>query len=252
MLRALIWDVDGTLAETERDGHRLAFNLAFEEYGLSWYWNEQRYGELLQVTGGRERLLFDMDTRDDSPAHGADRNELAAALHAGKNRHYARLVADGVVTLRAGVRELMQDCAQEGLPMAIATTTSRSNVEALLSAHFGGAGLRRFAAILCAEDAPAKKPDPLVYRLCLQRLGVSASEVVAREDSPAGVAACAALGVPVVVTRSHYFACDEVQGALAVGPGLGEAHGWMPAAAWHGRIALEQIRAWLAESRDRC
>jgi len=243
-LQALIWDVDGTLAETERDGHRVAFNLAFAEFGLDWFWDEYHYGELLRVAGGRERLLLDMETRADAPDESR-REALAAALHACKNTHYARLVDSGALQLRAGVRELMGDCAAAGVRLAVATTTSRSNVDALLAMALGDAWRARFAAVLCAEDAPLKKPDPQVYLRCLAALGLPGSAVLAVEDAPAGVAACRGAGVPVIVTRSHYFAHDAVPGALAVGPGLDRAEGWSPATALPGRITLAQCAQWL-------
>ena len=134
-LRALLWDVDGTLAETERDGHRIAFNLAFERLGLGWRWDEARYVELLAVTGGRERLLHDMAGRSDAPALAGERLALAAELHRLKNGFYAERVRAGAVALRPGVVGLMAQCADQGVRMAIATTTSRTNVEALLRAH---------------------------------------------------------------------------------------------------------------------
>jgi len=243
-LQALLWDVDGTLAETERDGHRVAFNLAFEEFGLDWFWDEHRYGELLRVTGGRERLLLDMRSRADAPDEPR-REALAVALHACKNTHYAQLVDSGAVQLRPGVLDLMTDCAAAGVRLAIATTTSRSNVEALLATALGDPWRTRFAAVLCAEDAPLKKPDPQVYHRCLAALDLPASAVLAVEDSPAGVAACVAADVPVIVTRSHYFAHEAVPGALAVGPGLAHAEGWSPATARPGRITLAQCAQWL-------
>ena len=136
-LKAVVWDVDGTLAETERDGHRVAFNLAFEALGLPWRWDVARYGELLTVTGGRERLLRDMGTHAEAPALLSEREALARRLHERKNQFYAELVQDGAITLRPGVVELMAQCADRGVRMALATTTSRSNVAALLRVHLG-------------------------------------------------------------------------------------------------------------------
>ena len=253
-LRALLWDVDGTLAETERDGHRVAFNAAFESQGLRWRWSVARYGELLAVTGGFERLLRDMESQPDAPLPGAERDALARHLHRVKNEHYARIVAEGGINLRDGVRELMDDCADSGVLMAIATTTSRSNVDALLGAHFGAVWQRRFAAVLCAEDAPRKKPDPLVYRMALQALDLAPAQTLAIEDSPAGVQACAAAGVAVIVTRSAYFAARPVPLALAVGESLGSGRGWSGHAAaglpaGTGRVALAQLQAWLDAAR---
>jgi HAD superfamily hydrolase (TIGR01509 family) len=254
-VRALIWDVDGTLAETERDGHLVAFNAAFEALGVPWRWSVARYGELLAVTGGFERLLHDMATQPEAPVTPAERERLARQLHLDKNQRYAQIVAAGRIPLRDGVRALMDDCRAAGVPMAIATTTSRSNVEALLGAHLGAAWREWFAGVLCGEDAPRKKPDPQVYALALGRLGLPANEVLAIEDSPVGVRACVAAGVPVVVTRSVYFADAEFPGALAVGPGLGSAEGWSPALpSFCSRIDLDSLRNWFAPSpsgRDR-
>jgi phosphoglycolate phosphatase-like HAD superfamily hydrolase len=132
MLKAVLWDVDGTLAETERDGHRVAFNRAFESLGLAWRWDVDRYGELLAVTGGRERILHDMASRPDAPASEAAREQLARRLHARKTEIYAGIAGHGQLPLRPGVRELMEACLAQGVRMGIATTTSRPNVEALL------------------------------------------------------------------------------------------------------------------------
>ncbi len=248
-LRALIWDVDGTLAETERDGHRIAFNAAFEALGLPWRWSVARYGELLEVTGGRERLLHDMNTQPEAPAEPAGREALARQLHALKNARYAQIVGAGGLPLRPGVRALMDDCRAAGLPMAIATTSSRSNVEALLGVHLGSEWQRAFAAVVCAEDAPRKKPDPQAYLRALALLGLGAQEVLAIEDSSPGVRACVAAGVPVVVTRSVFFAGADVRGALAVGPGLERRGGWQapqPVApeAEDARVDLDCLQAW--------
>jgi HAD superfamily hydrolase (TIGR01509 family) len=239
MLRAVLWDVDGTLAETERDGHRVAFNLAFEALGLPWRWDEARYGQLLAVTGGVERLLHDMASRRDVPA---DCEALARELHRLKTQRYAEIVRSGAIRLRPGVRELFNDCAAAGLRQAITTTTSRPNVEELLAAS----GLHGFEFMLCADSAPRKKPDPQVFQLALAQLGLPAGDVLAIEDSPAGVAACAAAGVPVVLARSAYFASAPAAGALAAGPGLHTTEGWWPPARPGPRIDLPGLLEWLA------
>ena len=226
MLRALIWDVDGTIAETERDGHRVAFNRAFEAHGLPWQWDVATYGELLRVAGGRERLLHDMAGRADAPSSDGARVDLARRLHETKNVLYAALVEAGDVAWRPGVRRLMDACVDEGIVQAIATTTSRANVDALMRPAFGNAWPQRFAAIVCAEDAPAKKPDPLVYRIVLARLGLDASETIAIEDSPNGVHAACAAGITTLVTRSDYFREADCAGAAARCDDLESALTW--------------------------
>jgi HAD superfamily hydrolase (TIGR01509 family) len=247
-MRALLWDVDGTIAETERDGHRVAFNLAFEEWNLPWRWDETRYGELLEVAGGRERLLHDMTGRADAPARPEDRAVLARGIHARKNAIYAELVGGGRVPLRNGVRELMEECRAEGLPMGIATTTSRANVDALLAGHLGPRWTEWFGTIVCGEDVARKKPDPAVFFAALGALGTDPLETVAIEDSPNGVEAARAAGIPVIVTRSAYFAATRFTGACAVGDGLDQLQSWEPAvsapARNAARVGLEDIRIW--------
>ena len=249
--RALIWDVDGTLAETERDGHRVAFNIAFAAMGVPWRWDVERYGRLLSVTGGYERMLDDMQTQPQAPAHIEDRVRLARALHVRKNEAYAHIVAGGGIRLRPGVAELIDECERRGVRQGIATTTSRENVEALLGSQLGAAWRRHFKCVLCAQDAPHKKPDPLVYRLALEQLGVDAREALAIEDSTPGAAAALAAGVAVVVTRSVYFADALVHGALAVGPGLHSIDGWQSPIALgaRDRIGVDELSAWFAAKR---
>jgi len=244
-LKALFWDVDGTLAETERDGHLRAFNQAFANLGIPWQWSEGRYGDLLRVTGGRERLLHDMQVQPAAPPDQLERVALVEAIHREKNALYADIVRAGAVPLRAGVRELIGDCGAAGLAMGIVTTTSSSNVEALLAAHFGAQWQSLFAVLVCAEEAPKKKPDPLAYRIALARLGLQAAEALAIEDSPAGVAAAGGCGVPVLVTRSHYFGGQTFPGALATGESLCDATGWLPATREGARrVDLPQLERW--------
>jgi HAD superfamily hydrolase (TIGR01509 family) len=248
-IEALLWDVDGTLAESERDGHRVAFNQAFESCGLAWRWSVERYGELLAVTGGRERLLHDMTTRGDAPALSDERAALARKVHQCKNAFYAEIVAAGGIALRPGVRELMDDCRRHGVRMGIVTTTSRSNVEALLRTQLGAGWNDLFAVLVCGEDVAAKKPNPEVYEQALERLGIGPLQALAIEDSPGGVAAARAADVPVVVTRSVYFPNATIDAAIAIGPGLGQRAGWRPDAALAGaadRITLEQLAQWHA------
>lgn len=252
MLAALLWDVDGTLAETERDGHRVAFNRAFEALGLNWHWDEERYGRLLRVTGGRERLLAAMAEEADAPALAGEREALARELHRLKNRAYAECVRGGAIALRRGIEAMIHEAAARGLRQAIVTTTSRANVDALLGHHLGGGWERGFGAVVCGEDVDRKKPDPQAHRRALDALSLPATSTLAIEDSCAGAHAALAAGVPVLVTRSAYFACDPIDAAVAIGPGLHTCAGWRPAPLprptdhitlddlidWHARMEL--------------
>jgi HAD superfamily hydrolase (TIGR01509 family) len=216
LLRALIWDVDGTVAETERDGHRVAFNLAFEALGLPWRWDVPAYGTLLEITGGRERLLHDMQSRADAPRTAVERDALARELHRKKNGFYAELVTEGRIAARPGVVRLVAECGSTGVLLAVATTTSTSNVEALFGSLFGARWRTLFATVVCAEDAPSKKPDPQAYQLVLQRLSLPPESAFALEDSPNGLLAARAAGIACGITRSIYFEAAEFPGAAWV------------------------------------
>jgi HAD superfamily hydrolase (TIGR01509 family) len=212
-LRALIFDVDGTLAETE-ELHRLAFNRAFEEAGLSWHWDQPLYARLLKVTGGRERIEA---YAGEIGAAGID----AAALHTAKTAFYKTAMEDSAIRLRAGVEWLIQFGLDNSLALAVATTTSRSNVEALFRATLGLGLLGRFRSVRTGEDVRVKKPDPEVYRLVLDDLGFAAVDCVAFEDSANGLKAAKALGIPTVITPGIYTADDDFTGADCVLDDLG-------------------------------
>jgi len=212
---AVLFDVDGTLAETECDGHRVAFNQAFADAGLSWQWNESRYGELLRIAGGKERIAFFAARH--APDWLAQRGAAVrvAALHGRKNAIYAQLVARGAVALRPGVAPLFAAIERVGWTLGIVTTTSRANVEALFNAALPRDALRRFAVVICGEDVARKKPDPSAYRLALQRLR-NGTRAVAVEDSRNGLLAARGAGIATVVVRSRYGMREDFSEAAAV------------------------------------
>lgn len=254
MIRALLWDVDGTMAETERDGHRVAFNEAFASMGLPWRWSDARYGELLRIAGGRERLLHDMAERGDAPTLAHERQRVADELHRRKNLAYRRLVTEQRMPLRDGVLELMHEAHRAGLKQGIVTTTSRVNVDALLGLHLGEGWCKLFQACICGEDVRAKKPDSEAYEHALKVLKLSPLETLALEDSPSGVASAQGAGVPVLVTRSAYFAHDPVEAVVAVGSSLGCRAGWRPAlaagpASSADRVTLDDLVDWHARKQ---
>jgi beta-phosphoglucomutase-like phosphatase (HAD superfamily) len=221
-LQALIFDVDGTLADTERDGHRVAFNLAFAEHGLDWNWDEDLYGELLTVTGGKERIRHFVARYATDVADRPDFNALVAALHATKTEHYVRLVAGGQLPLRPGVARLINEARAAGLRLAIATTTTPENVEALLRATMAPDAMTWFEVIGAGDVVPAKKPAPDIYHWVLERLELAPDACLALEDSENGLAASLCAGIPTLVTENAYTRGQNFRGALAILPDLGE------------------------------
>lgn len=211
--QALIFDVDGTLAETE-ELHREAFNRAFAAEGLPYRWDQTLYRSLLLVTGGRQRIEFFFAQSTDLTADQIA--ELAPRLHQAKNRHYAEVMADFPIELRPGVADLLRQARTARLRLAIATTTSRVNLEGLAQRFPDDLDLGRFDAVVCGEDVTALKPDPEVYRIALQRLGLPAGRCLAFEDTRNGVESAVGAGLPVVVTPSLYSTGQDFSTATAV------------------------------------
>ena len=223
-LQALLFDVDGTLADTERDGHRLAFNRAFAEAGLDWRWDAALYGELLAITGGKERMRHYVERYRPDWSKPKNFSELVAQLHAAKTAHYTAMLAQGVIPLRPGVRRLLAEARAAKLRLAIATTTTPANVSALLR-HTLGSGAESWFEVIGAGDAvPAKKPAPDIYYYALEHMGLPASACLAFEDSENGVRAARAAGLKTVVTVNDYTRAHDFTGAAIVLDHLGEAN----------------------------
>ncbi len=217
-LEALIWDVDGTLAETE-EGHRAAFNAAFADAGLDWHWDAALYARLLEVTGGKERIRRYLDT---TPGAGPLDDDTVRRLHAAKTAHYVSAVAAGAVALRPGVHRLLHEAQAAGLRLAIATTTSPANVQALLRATLGPEGPGLFEVIGAGDMVPRKKPAPDIFFYVLDRLGLPGDRCLAFEDTVNGLDAARGAGIPVVVTTSLYGGTDGFEDAAMVVDRLGE------------------------------
>ena len=200
---ALVFDVDGTLAETE-EVHRAAFNAAFAAAGLDWRWSVDDYRRLLATTGGKERIARHIREIGAETA-GID----IAALHADKTRRYVDLIESGGLSLRPGVAALIDNARARGLPLAVATTTSRLNVEALTRAAFGEPADAVFDVIAAGDEVAAKKPAPDVYLLALDRLGLPAGVCLAFEDSANGLAAARAAGLACIVAPGLYTAHER-------------------------------------------
>lgn len=237
MLNALIFDVDGTLADTEM-AHLAAFNHAFSEFGLDWHWDVALYTQLLEVSGGKERIRAYWESRGDMPLEVAHNSieQTIARLHELKTAAYEQAVQDGAVHMRPGVLALMSAAAHEGLRLAIATTTSPVNISNLLRRWMGPDWASHFQVIEDASTAPQKKPHPRVYVQTLQRLGLTASQCLAIEDSANGLRAASAAGLATVITTNAFTEHHDFKGALRVLPDL-------------HNVSLAQLQDWHAQAR---
>ncbi len=221
-LKALIFDVDGTLSDTERDGHRIAFNQAFSEAGLDWSWDVETYGKLLKVTGGKERIRYfieDFNPVFDAPA---DLVGFIRDLHQSKTHHYVSLLQSGAIPLRPGVERLLREARSAGLRLGIATTTTPENITTLLSATLGPESISWFDVIAAGDIVPNKKPAPDIYQYALAEMNLSAEECIAFEDSENGLLSSVGAGLKTIVTVNSYTRNDNFAGALIVLDQLGE------------------------------
>jgi beta-phosphoglucomutase-like phosphatase (HAD superfamily) len=245
MLQALIFDVDGTLADTE-SAHLAAFNQAFAEFGLDWHWDEPLYTDLLNISGGKERMLHYWKTTQPvlREVEAMALQDTINRLHELKTAAYERAVNDGVVSLRPGVLRLMDEALADGLQMAIATTTSPANIAALLRRAVGPDWRLNFTAIGDASTAPVKKPDPQVYLQMLAALRLPPSQCLAFEDSGNGLQSATAAGLATLITPTRYTAHHDFSAAMRVVPDLSQVN-LAQLRRWHG----EQVRGDVARSR---
>lgn len=220
-LKALLFDVDGTLADTE-EMHRQSFNAAFAAAGLDWHWSPRDYGELLAVTGGKERIrhFLEREGIQLAPPQGLD--AFIAELHRAKTEHYTHTLGSGGMPLRPGVRRLLEEARQAGLRLAIATTTTPENVTALLVNSLAADGCDWFEVIAAGSDVPRKKPDPGIYVYAMEKMGLEPAQCLAFEDSENGLRASRGAGLKTLVTPSNYTLHHDFTGAALLVDSLGE------------------------------
>lgn len=245
-LQALLFDVDGTLADTERDGHRPAFNQAFADAGLDWHWSPELYGELLAITGGKERIRYYLEKYNTGFRHTGDLDALIVDLHKAKTKRYTHLLSTGAIPLRPGVRRLIDEAREAGLRLAIVTTTTPENVSALLEHALHPEALSWFEVIAAGDVVPAKKPDPGIYRYAMEQMGLGAEACIAFEDSRNGILASLGAGLRTIIAVNGYTLDDNFSGAAIVLDHWGEPErpftvltGKAPG---HTHLSLELVR----------
>ncbi len=220
-LSALLFDVDGTLADTE-EAHRLAFNQAFADAGLEWEWSVSLYAKLLAVTGGRERIRHYIDHHQPRFARPADLVNWIALLHKAKTAAYTNAVETAGLPLRPGIKRLLSEARSAGLRLAIATTTSPANVTALLQKTLDQDSGVWFEVISAGDVVPKKKPAPDIYMHTLRELDIDPAQCLSFEDSENGVRSSLGAGVIPVVTVNDYTRDHDFSGAAVVLDHLGE------------------------------
>jgi len=214
-IKAIIFDVDGTMADTE-DAHRQSFNKAFAENNLDWNWDVALYDKLLKVTGGKERIKFFVESFLPVFNITADYEAFVKNLHAVKTTHYTAMMRAGGVPLRPGIEQLINDARKGGILLAIATTTSPENVGALLEVGLGKGWINYFSSVGCGDIVPLKKPAPDIYNWVLDELKLPAADCIALEDSNNGLRSSLAAGIKTYITTNHYTRKQDFSGAAAV------------------------------------
>ena len=230
--KALIFDCDGVLAETERDGHRVAFNRAFADQGYAIEWDTALYKELLKVGGGKERMrhFFDRTTWP----HAAEKDALIEELHKRKTEYYMQEVESGQLPLRPGVARLVDEVIAAGIKLAVCSTSNERAVNAVVETLLGPGRKVRFDAILAGDVVSKKKPDPEIYRLALERLTLPPGACVVIEDNRNGLLAAKGAGMHCIVTSNGYTEDEDFTEADLVVPELGDPP--------NVRVDLETIR----------
>lgn len=226
-LKALIFDVDGTLAETERDGHRPAFNQAFADNGLDWEWSVEHYGELLEISGGKERIRAFVQQSQPNfvlPDGYGDLGEFIKQLHATKTRYYEQYAAAGKIPLRPGVARLLKEAREKGIRLAIATTTTPENVQFLLKNTLGADSLGWFDTIAAGDIVPQKKPAPDIFEYALAQLQLPPDNCLAFEDTNNGLLSATQSGLKTVITVNDYTRDQDFSNATLVISDFGEPH----------------------------
>jgi len=219
---ALIFDCDGVLVDTERDGHRVAFNRAFTEAGISHAWDVQLYGRLVRISGGKERMLAYFDEVG-WPVPAEERDALIVRLHALKTDLFMKIIESGELPLRPGIKRIVEEAHAAGAKLVVCSTSNERAVRGVVHHLLGVEREAWFAGIFAGDIVHAKKPNPEVYELAASKLGLDPARCVVVEDSRNGLLAALGAGMTCVITKSTYTATEDFTGAAAVYPELGDS-----------------------------
>jgi len=239
-LRALIFDCDGVLAETERDGHRVAFNRTFAAQGYGFEWGADLYQDLLKIGGGKERMRHFFD-RTAWPAGTGDKDALLKELHRLKTAYYTQIIESGELPLRPGVARIVDEAVAAGVRLAVCSTSNERSVHAVVEKLLGPARKAKFDVILAGDVVSKKKPDPEIYRLVLERLSLKPTECVVVEDNRNGLLAAKGAGMHCLVTTNGYTEDEDFREADLVVSELGDPP--------HIQVDLAAIRRLVARSQ---
>jgi len=220
-MKALIFDCDGVLVDTERDGHRVAFNKAFAQRGFHIEWDVELYGKLLEIAGGKERMRYYFDNNG-WPADAADKDALIKELHKLKTDLFMQIIESGELPLRPGVARLVDEAIAANVTLAICSTSNERAVNLVAAKLLGPERKPHFSEILAGDVVSRKKPDPEIYNLASQRLGAEPSECVVVEDSRNGLLAAKAAKMRCVVTTNGYTENEDFGEADLVVSELGD------------------------------
>ena len=220
-MKALIFDCDGVLVDTERDGHRVAFNRAFAEFDLDTQWDVAYYGKLLEVAGGKERMHHHFEAHGWPAAAGENHAAFIAELHKRKTAIFTGIIAEGGLPLRPGIIRIVDEAVAAGMRLGVCTTSNPKSVDGVLDL-MGSERKARFELVLAGDVVSRKKPDPEIYDLAQKTLGLPASECVVIEDSRNGMLAALGAQMHCIITTSTYTTQEDFTGALRVIPELGD------------------------------
>ncbi len=222
-MKAVFFDMDGVIIDTERDGHRPAFNMTFKEFGFSDEWSVDYYHQLLQIGGGKERMKHHLETKGFSKPMPPDQvDQLIKDMHERKTAIFVDLIASGKLPLRAGIHRFMREAMLAGLKLAVCTTANEQSVNAVLQKALADV---KFDVVLAGDVVSKKKPDPEIYNLALQNTQLKPEQVFVVEDSRNGVLAAKAAGMKVVVTTNYYTENEDVSAGDIIVTSLGDPDG---------------------------